>query len=483
MPRSVRTAIALAIGIAVASCATRKPPNPGTLAPPVTTAIMEIAPGIPVAARAAMPPGFEPLPFHPPLWLRDGRDVAVIGSLRGRTMLIDFVPDREQTNVLAMDNPPDAPDATLADIAVSPDRWSLAIATARANGNRLDLLRYDLAHDQAHRIASIEGKFESVSLGWPVANTIALGLRRPPPQKPAETNPPRTTVPAAPGADTAEAAGSSIFLVAADGSGPPEQLPFNCPLSALSWGPDGIWAVGQGDAVAPPSLIDRRRKSCMPLNVPGPIRVLGWAPSGGAFLFVGPTAGNPLSSAYQFDIPTRQAAPVAISSSAAVYVSDTSILAIGNRELTSERAIAHPRALITAEVALMDMSRSDVKVRTLGVDTFPEMLASSAMTYSPNFAMAAIELFAPGGTAAFRHIIAYSAKTGGETLLASGPAIGLALMSWSPDGSTLALFDGDSGRSQLTLLLPGTGAAQPSAPPEVIPPRLEAVVPPAPAVH
>ena len=86
------------------------------------------------------------------------------------------------------------------------------------------------------------------------------------------------------------------------------------------------------------------------------------------------------------------------------------------------------------------------------------------MVYSPNSAMAAIELYAPGGVAPMRHIVAFSARTQRETLLASGAATGLVLMAWSPDGETLALFHGNASVSELTLVVPG-GATQTAQPP------------------
>ncbi len=140
------------------------------------------------------------------------------------------------------------------------------------------------------------------------------------------------------------------------------------------------------------------------------------------------------------------------------------MVALGSRGLTLDRALAQPQSQVTAEVALMDPGQGLLKISSLGVSTLADMLAASTMVYSPSSATAAIELFAPGSMAAMRYIVAFSAKTQRETLLASGPATGLVLMAWSPDGKTLALFHGNASVSELTLVAPG-GAALTTQPP------------------
>jgi hypothetical protein len=257
-----------------------------------------------------------------------------------------------------------------------------------------------------------------------------------------------------------------LYLIPASGSGAQEQLHLDCALSPLVWSPDGAYAVGQGEGPSAPIVIDRQKKSCTTMNVAGPIRVLEWAPGSKALIYAGLIAGSAVPGVFRFDIASGRTVPLAFSSSAAVFVSDVSILALGNGDLTAQRVLARPQARTTAEVAMIDPAQGSIRVQTLGVETSPEMLASSAMAYSARSATAAIELFAPGGGAALRHIIGYSTDTGRETLLAGGPAPGLALMSWSPDGRTLALLHGDSSATQLTLLLPGA-AAQIESPPSL----------------
>jgi hypothetical protein len=451
MTRSAYFAPILALTVALAGCAARNPAPPAERGGGVLT----VATGVPIVARFPMPPGFEPIAFRPPLWLSNGRDLAVVGSFHGNTTLLGVGLGRPEPIVLAADHPPESPNATLADIAASPDHSSLAIAVTGAAPNRIDVFRYDLANGSRDPIASIETGFESVSLGWPLADTLALAIR---------------PDPAAAGALGA-GAGLVLYLIPANGPGPRARLPFDCAFTPLSWSPGGAYAVGQGDTGTQPVLIDLEKKTCLPLNVPGPITVLQWSSRGTSFIYAGPTPGNPIESVFQFDIPTGRADSIAISSSAAAYVSDNSILALGNRQLALPRVLANPQTLVTAEVALLTPAQGSIRIETLGVPTLPEMMASSTMTYSARSQMGAIELFAPSGLTALRHLVVFSISTGREVLLASGPAIGLSLMSWSPDGQALAVFDGDVHGSELLVIAPQAARGGPPSGVTFVPPR------------
>jgi hypothetical protein len=90
----------------------------------------------------------------------------------------------------------------------------------------------------------------------------------------------------------------------------------------------------------------------------------------------------------------------------------------------------------------------------LGLPTLAEMLAESTMVRSPDGDSFAIQTFATSGPGSIRDIITYSLATGHAILVASGPARGWAMMSWSPTGATLAIFDGDPTGSTLTMVTP-----------------------------
>ncbi len=455
MSRSVCASLGLVLAIARAGCAARGPKLPAQEAQPLQTGgILTIAAGVPVVARSVQPLGFEPLAYHPPMWLNQGRDVAVVGSFHGRTTLVDFGIGPQQPVVLATDTP----DAVLSDIVPNPDGSAIAVALARSGGRRIEVVRFDIATHQKSSLATIDRGFETLSMAWPTADTIALAVNEPAPRKDVQAPPADTDPPA-----RADAA-FQLYLIPVKTQRAPTRVTFKCALSPLSWSPNGSYAVGQGEGAAPPTLLDLDRKRCAPINVPGPINVLSWAPRGASFIFAGPAPGGSVTSVFQFDIASAHLSPVAISSSAAAYVSDTSMVALGSRELTLARARAQPQSQVTAEVALMDPVQGLLKISSLGVRTLADMLAASTMVYSPSSAMAAIELFAPGGVAPMRHIVTFSTGTRRETLLASGPATGLVLMAWSPDGETLAIFHGNASVSELTLVAPG-GAALTAQPP------------------
>ncbi len=453
MSRSLRAVIGLATAVALAGCAvfSRKPPQEASALQ--TGGILTIEPGVAVLARSVMPLGFAPLAYHPPMWLNHGRDVGVVGTFHGRTTLVDFGIGNQQPRVLIADTS----DAVLADIEPSPDGSAIAVALARSGGRRIEVVRFDVATHKESSVAEIDRGFESLSMGWPTADKIALAIKEPPRKaeqaeqpdqdRPKEDHPARS--------DTA----FDLYLIPVKTPGKPARVTFNCALSPLAWSSDGSYAVAQGEGAAPPILLDLDRKRCAPLNVPGPIDVLTWAPKGASFIYAGPTPGGSLNSVFQFDIATARALPLAISSSAAAYVSDTLMVALGNHELTRQRVAEQPQATATAEVALMDPSQGSIKISSLGLLTSAEMLASSTMVYSPVSAMAAIELYAPGAIAPLRRIVAFSTKNARETLLATGPAAGLVLMAWSPDGTTLALFHGNAKVSELTLLVPESNGA------------------------
>jgi hypothetical protein len=455
MSRSVCASLGLVVTITIGGCAFwRHKPPPQVAQPLETGGILTIAAGVPVVARSVQPIGFEPLAYHPPIWLNQGRDVALVGSLHGRTTLVDFGIGPQQPVVLASDTA----DAVISDVVPNPDGSELAVTLAHDGGRRIEVVRFDIATHQKSSLATLDRGFDTLSMGWPTADTIALAINEPAPPKDAQAPQPGSDPPAP------AAAAFELYLIPVQTQRAPTRVKFNCALSPLSWDPNGSYAVGQGEGSAPPVILDLDRRRCAPLNVPGPINVLAWAPKGASFIFAGPAPGGSVTSVFQFDIASAHSSPVAISSSAAAYVSDTSMVALGSRGLTLDRALAERQSQVTAEVALMDPGQGLLKISTLGVPTFPEMLAASTMVYSPNPATAAIELYAPGGVAPMRYIVAFSARNQRETLLASGPATGLVLMAWSPDGETLALFHGNASVSELTLVVPGS-ATQTAQPP------------------
>ncbi len=91
MSRSVCASLGLIVAITIGGCAFWRHKAPPQQAQPLQTGgILTIAAGVPVVARSVQPIGFQPLAYHPPIWLNQGRDIALVGSFHGRTTLVDF---------------------------------------------------------------------------------------------------------------------------------------------------------------------------------------------------------------------------------------------------------------------------------------------------------------------------------------------------------------------------------------------------------
>jgi hypothetical protein len=443
----MRAALGLIAAIGIASCAAARKPAPQPPRLPQITLPLTVLPDVPVLDRAAMPPGWESIAHRPPLWLRYGQEIVVIGTLSGRTTVLDIdASGMREPRVLAADQA--EPDRLVADLAPSPDTSSVAIAVTQPGENRVEVDRYDWSEDRQRSIASLDGRFETISLAWPDSGTIALA---------ATVMPSEASEAATPGA-------ASLFLIPSDGSGAPERIQLSCTLSRLSWSPDGAYAIGQGDTGTAPIIIDRKKKACHAFGVTVPIRIVEWAPEGTAFLYVAPIAGSSVIGTFQFDIASGKTVPIAVSSSAASYLNDSTVAAIGNRGLTAQRLIEQPRVRTTAEIAWLNPSTGETAIATLGVRTLSDMLASSAMVYSSPSGTAAIELYVPGVDEPIRYFIAYRMATRQTVLLAQGPARGTAEMSWSPDGSAIALLVGDPVRSELIVLSPASAIGTTTVP-------------------
>ena len=61
----------------------------------------------------------------------------------------------------------------------SPDGSALAVALAHGGGRRIEVVRFDIATHQKSTIATIDRGFDTLSMGWPIADTIALAINEP----------------------------------------------------------------------------------------------------------------------------------------------------------------------------------------------------------------------------------------------------------------------------------------------------------------
>ncbi|HYA36318.1 MAG TPA: hypothetical protein VEF03_11905, partial [Candidatus Binataceae bacterium] len=114
---------ALMLATMCASCSmfSREKPKPLPKAA-VRTATLEVTPGITVLARLKLPPGFQPFAQAPPIWLEEGKEIAVLGLDNGRTMILGYSgPGWQNGRVIAEDGEGGAANGTIVDAAPSRD--------------------------------------------------------------------------------------------------------------------------------------------------------------------------------------------------------------------------------------------------------------------------------------------------------------------------------------------------------------------------
>jgi hypothetical protein len=444
-----------------AAAAAAKPP----LAPKEHTATLKIATGAKVIARKVLPEGFAPVPPFAPIWLQNGAQIAVVGTKAGRAFVVKFdAATLEKPQIVASDFGPGAPGGSIVDVEASPDGMELAIAVAEPANNQLEIVLHDVvAQGEGSRIASFPGQFDSVSMSWLDGHTIALALR-------AGGVQPAPTPGAQPVAQSS--ANGGLFMIETTGLGAVKQMKLNCPLSHLTWSRDGRFAIGGGDPGTPPVLIDRARDFCAVLRSKEPIMVLAWSPHNDGFLYSMPTANT--IATFRYHLATGKSALIAISSSAAAFMSSGQVFALGNQDLSWRRVAEAPDAPVLSEFATFTPEAGEVRIVPLGIRTIPAMLAASRIVYTTTTDSAAVDIISPGRPDPLREVIAYLLPPSTAFLMASGPARGGVLMSWSPDGKNLAMVDGDQKSSVLTIFSPAAELMAPPPAPEAAKPATPA---------
>jgi len=290
------------------------------------------------------------------------------------------------------------------------------------------------------RIASLDGEFDSAQLTWLSSGKIALAARAATPAAGELTTETTTAAPV-----------SGLYLITA---GPPTSMRHldgvKCPLSSLAFSPNDAFAVAQGTSIAPPQIVDVHGERCTRLPSGGPLQVLGWAPDSTAFLY---RAAN-RNGIFRFDMLTGRSATIAISSGAAAYASDGTIIALGSQELSWRRAVAEPMSHVKEQIALFDPHQSLTTINSLGFATQPALLAQSTMVFSQISNDAIIDTAIPGAAGPVRLIIEYSYPVRAAFVLAHGEVWGPVAISWSPDGKQIAIVDGDATRYTLAVIAP-----------------------------
>jgi hypothetical protein len=450
MPRSVLILILAFTVVSFASCSSSTPPKPGP--PPflARSTTLAVTNGIKVLTNVAMPNGFAPIPARAPMWMQNGEEIGVVGTQDGHTIMYGLGGAGWRTGrILAAETgPAAAEEGTIADVAVSPNGLTLATAMVTPDGNRVDLIIRDLiASGAGSAIANFNGRFDSISISWLNDATIALALRQhpAPPDESVVSNEPPKFDPDQPDVQPPPSLSDGLQLVVITGAGSVLPMKLSCPMSRLSWSAHGVYAIGQGDAGAPPVIIDRRASTCTRFHVRQPIRVLDWDTADeGSFLYVGPDPTHNTIGVFKYNIATGAEHLMGVSTGAASFAAGSDTLTLGNRDLTFTRAIERPEEPVAAQIAVAQADLTEVDVKALGFDTWPDMLAQSTMAYSKGADEAAMQIYAPSKPVPWRKIVTYSLRYDSGFLLAEGPAEGTVTMSWSLKGRWLAFLDGDA---------------------------------------
>jgi hypothetical protein len=451
MPRSVFILFLALTVVSVTSCSTGSDtPKPGPPPFVARSTTLAVTNGIKVLTNIAMPQGFAPIPSRPPMWMQNGEEIGVVGTQDGHTIMYGLGGAAWRTGrILAAETGPAAAEnGTIADVGVSPNGLTLATAMVAPGRDRVDVIVRDLiATGPGNPIASFNGKFDSISMSWLNDATIALALRqhpRPPNESGAGDEAPKAD-PDAPDVQPPPTPSNGLQLVVITGAGSVAPLKLSCPMSRLSWSEHGVYAVGQGDAGAPPVIIDRRASTCTRFHVRQPIHVLDWDKADeGSFIYVGPDPTQHTIGVFRYNIATGAEHLMGVSTGAASFAAGSDTVTLGNKNLTFARAIERPEQPIPAQVAVAQSEQGQVDVKSLGFETWPEMLAQSTMAYSKGADEAAMQIYAPSKPVPWRKIVTYSLHYDSAFLLAEGPAQGTVTMSWSLRGRWFAFLDGDA---------------------------------------
>jgi hypothetical protein len=410
-----------------------------------STATLDITNGIRVVASSELPRGFIPNPAVPPMWLAQDMGIAVAGSLDGKAIVIGLGgPKMSNLTAIASDFGPGAPTGRILEVAASPDGMELATADADPTANRLNLMLIDsISGGAGHSVASFDGDYRVASMNWIDRDTIAIVIR-----------PSAPTAPIASNVDTIGSA-SGLNVIGISGLGSVTRLDkIHCQLASLRFSPNRRFAVSAGDSDTSPAIVNLQDQSCAELRVAAPIKILGWAPDSSAFIYAAREPKSSNVAVFRFSLATAMTTLIAVSSAAAAYASDGTIVAMGNGGLSWKRIARDPDAPAKAEIALLNPLTAVVTINSLGFQTRPAMFAQSSMVFTTASDSAAIDTFVPQRDGLLRELIDYSYPARSAFVLASGAARGPLSMSWSPDGRALAIVDGDASLAMLTVMIP-----------------------------
>jgi len=438
MIRSWPLLTALGFAVVICGCASHKPPRIAP-PPPIKNGSLTITSGIDLQGSVDLPAGFEADVGRAPMWLHYGTEIGVAGNADGKAIVLGFSgPDWRMQHVIAEDFGVGAPHGRLLDIAASPDGLTVATAVAEPAEKRIEVvLREAVSEGPGRPLESFDGAFSAAQLQWLNGSALMLVLRS------------NSIVEAK---DPGELSVSHMMTTAGERE-TKAFAPLGCGFPPLSFSPDGQWAVANDLGDAPAVLIDLKDGTCHPMRVRKLVRVLAWAPDSSLFLFAAEGQGM-VPGVFSYDFTSGGIAVVAISSSAAAFANDGTVIALGNDTLSWQRAASAPNKNVVAQIALTPAGQGTTTINSLGFETRPNMLARSSMAFSEQSGDGMIDIEIPAAPVPLRELIEYSYPTREAFVLASGQAGPAIPLNWSPDGKLLALVDTGVQPNRLTVLAP-----------------------------
>lgn len=408
---------------------------------------LEPAPGIHIEERLRLRPGFTLIGPWPPLWIGP-REIAILGKRGGHTVMIAFQGNRFAQTRTLIDFPPGK--RTLLDLALSPGRKDLAVASATAAEIEIRLVPAD-GKSPARTIATIKGDYVRASLSWLDPKTLIIGAAEAPP--PADGNgPPTGTGPR-----------GHLYLLSLTASPAPREFDPGCPAAIdplqVHWSKDGSLAIAYGSGADAHRwyLIERRHRRCTALDFRGliPARLLEWGSGSDRFLFTALPQKTPEAAAmgvFEYSIPTRSVRRIAAPAAVAAYTGDNRVATLGSRSLRSATLAASPNGLISAEIGWLNATRTELRIVPLGVTVRAISVMNGMLSYSDAHKMLAVGIYAPARGGDFPALLWLSPSLLQAGIIASGQSRGLLYPSWSLDGSKIAVIAGKPGHPLAAIL-------------------------------
>ncbi|HKD66461.1 MAG TPA: LpqB family beta-propeller domain-containing protein [Candidatus Binataceae bacterium] len=423
--------------------------GPAKPAPPPIIPNVPFAPvrNVPVLAKLKIDKDFKLLGPYAPLWLGT-KSVALLGTRRGQVTLLAWDSERLVSPRVVVD-PSTIHGGAILDMAMSRDGKRVAIAAAA--GDNLQVWLRDTQSDaQASIVATIDGRCDKAGIAWLDANTVAVGAQMeqsapPPPAQSPIIMPGQPQQPAA-----APQPSNNLYIAQLGQQKSPARIDLEClghvDPTTLTWSPEGSHAVAVSEEQGKWMLIDRAKATCAEIKLPNivPAKFIDWGDKAQRFLFTATPARFPDPGhvgVMEYSLAAHKARLIASPATAAAYVGGGRIVALGSQRLNAAAMAANPDALFPAQIAWVDPGQSELNIVPTGFASSATELLHAHLVYSAAKGLLATAFQTPNPKGEFSVLMWISAVAHSGGVLGTGK-MGTMLLSWSPDGSRLAVLAG-----------------------------------------